>query len=165
MDKFDLKDDGYDNEGVLTVLEYHGNKVKPASTSKRTFNNVYVKNFSKDPEFTDEQLAELFKPYGEVQSATVMRDQNGMSKGFGFVYFSKSDDAEKATVEIKAKASEQMEDKETLKLFATEAMKKSDRVQLLTLNNFKYKKSIMYFSLFVKNFPPGTTEDELRIYF
>jgi RNA recognition motif-containing protein len=33
------------------------------------------------------------------------------------------------------------------------------------MNNFKYKKSIMFFSLFVKNFPPGTTEDELKIYF
>lgn len=31
--------------------------------------------------------------------------------------------------------------------------------------DFKYKKSIMYFSLFVKNFPPGTTEEELKIYF
>ena len=33
------------------------------------------------------------------------------------------------------------------------------------MNNFKYKKSIMFFSLFVKNFPPGTTDDELKIYF
>ena len=33
------------------------------------------------------------------------------------------------------------------------------------MSNFKYKKSIMYFSLFVKNFPLGTTEEELRIYF
>lgn len=33
------------------------------------------------------------------------------------------------------------------------------------MQNFKYKKSIMFFSLFVKNFPPGTTEDELKIYF
>ena len=33
------------------------------------------------------------------------------------------------------------------------------------MSNFKYKKSIMFFSLFVKNFPPGTTEEEIRIYF
>ena len=35
----------------------------------------------------------------------------------------------------------------------------------LQMSNFKYKKSIMFFSLFVKNFPVGTTEEELRIYF
>ena len=33
------------------------------------------------------------------------------------------------------------------------------------MNNFKYKKSIMYFSLFVKQFPVDTTEEELKIYF
>ena len=33
------------------------------------------------------------------------------------------------------------------------------------MNNFKYKKSIMFFSLFVKNFPVGTTDEELKIYF
>lgn len=33
------------------------------------------------------------------------------------------------------------------------------------MSNFKYKKSIMFFSLFVKNFPIGTTEEELKIYF
>lgn len=33
------------------------------------------------------------------------------------------------------------------------------------MNNFKYKKSIMFFSLFVKNFPLGTTEEELKIFF
>ena len=29
------------------------------------------------------------------------------------------------------------------------------------MTNFKYKKSIMFFSLFVKNFPVGTTAEEL----
>jgi hypothetical protein len=33
------------------------------------------------------------------------------------------------------------------------------------MTNFKYKKSIMFFSLFVKNFPVGTTAEELQIYF
>jgi hypothetical protein len=46
-----------------------------------------------------------------------------------------------------------------------EAKKKSIRQKELEMNNFKYKKSIMFFSLFVKNFPPGTTEEELKIYF
>lgn len=50
-------------------------------------------------------------------------------------------------------------------LYIKEAKKKSQREKELTMNNFKYKKSIMYFSLFVKNFPVGTTEEELKIYF
>lgn len=50
-------------------------------------------------------------------------------------------------------------------LYIKEAKKKSQREKELLMNNFKYKKSIMYFSLFVKGFPDGTTEEELKIYF
>ena len=50
-------------------------------------------------------------------------------------------------------------------LYIREAKKKYQRVAELQMNNFKYKKSIMFFSLFVKNFPPGTTVEELKIYF
>lgn len=50
-------------------------------------------------------------------------------------------------------------------LYIKEAKKKTQREKELQMNNFKYKKSIMYFSLFVKNFPVGTTEEELKIYF
>lgn len=50
-------------------------------------------------------------------------------------------------------------------IYVREAKAKSQRQHELMMQNFKYKKSIMFFSLFVKNFPPGTTEDELKIYF
>ena len=53
MDKFDLDIEGKDK---LSVLEYQGNKGK----IKRQFNNVYVKNFSKDPGFDEKSLEELF---------------------------------------------------------------------------------------------------------
>lgn len=165
MDKYDLRGDGYDNEGILTVLEYHSKKNQPYQ--RKPFNNVYVKNFSSDPDFTDELLHDLFKKYGEIQNACVMRDQNGKSKGFGFVCFVNAADAEKATSEIKAAAMAEIKDENigAPKLYACEAKSKSERAHELSINNFKYKKSIMYFSLFVKNFPVGTSEEELKIYF
>jgi len=76
----------------LSVLEYQGKK-----TFKKSFNNVYVKNFPKDPSFTEECLEELFKEFGEVQNAAIMRDGDGISKGFGFVCFTDASSAEKAT--------------------------------------------------------------------
>jgi polyadenylate-binding protein len=69
--------------------------------SRRPFNNIYVKNFSEDPDFKDEQLAELFKQYGDIQNACVMRDGEGRSKGFGFVCFYDPASAEKATEDNK----------------------------------------------------------------
>lgn len=160
LDKYDLRGDGYNGEGILSVLEYQQNK----RVQRRSFNNIYVKNFSKDSSFTDEQLAELFKVYGDVTSASVMRDQEGNSKGFGFVCFTEASAAEKATEAINLTQAEEGENEAT-RLFACEAKKKEDRCQQLQINNFKYKKSIMFFSLFVKNFPPGTTDDELKIFF
>ena len=45
------------------MLEYQGNKGK---INKRQFNNVYVKNLSKEPAFDEKALEELFEPFGEI---------------------------------------------------------------------------------------------------
>ena len=50
---------------------------------------LYVGNFSYS--VTDAQLEELFAPFGEVKSASVIGD-----KGFGFVEMSNTEEAEKA---------------------------------------------------------------------
>ncbi|EPY25899.1 polyadenylate-binding protein, partial [Strigomonas culicis] len=61
-------------------------------------NNLYVRNF--DPEFTDENLNELFKEYGTIKSCRVMTDANGNSRGFGFVSFADADQANEALREM-----------------------------------------------------------------
>jgi len=46
--------------------------------------NLYVSNLPYQT--TDDELRELFEPYGEVSSAVVIRDrETGRSRGFGFV--------------------------------------------------------------------------------
>jgi len=61
------------------------------------FTNVYVKNFSET--FTDDDLTKLFGSYGTITSATLMKDMNGKSRGFGFVNF-QSPDSAAAAVEV-----------------------------------------------------------------
>lgn len=56
--------------------------------------NVYVKNI--DDDVTDEELREHFSQCGTITSARLMRDDKGMSKGFGFVCFSSPEEATKA---------------------------------------------------------------------
>jgi polyadenylate-binding protein len=46
-----------------------------------------------------EELKEAFKDAGEIVSAVVMRDQAGVSRGFGFVNFSHPEDADRAVAE------------------------------------------------------------------
>ena len=175
MDKYDLSTDGQNGvTGYLSVLEYQGKKSQGV---RRSFNNVYVKNFPKDASFTEQSLAEIFKQFGDISSTAIMRDGSGESKGFGFVCYKEPAAAERAIQAVQkheAAAGEDGEAKESdgliqgvrlSDLYVREAKKKSVRMAELQMSNFKYKKSIMFFSLFVKNFPVGTTEEELRIYF
>ena len=51
-----------------------------------------------------EKLKELFASFGDIEEATVISDRfSGRSKGFGFVTFSKDEDAKKAIKEMHEK--------------------------------------------------------------
>jgi len=56
--------------------------------------NLYVKNI--DDAITDEELLKLFSEHGSVANAKIMRDANGINKGFGFVCYNSPEDAQKA---------------------------------------------------------------------
>ncbi|XP_073151128.1 polyadenylate-binding protein 7 [Henckelia pumila] len=58
--------------------------------------NVYVKNI--DDGVSDDELREYFSRCGTITSAKLMRDDKGMSKGFGFVCFSTPEEANKAVI-------------------------------------------------------------------
>ena len=63
---------------------------------------IYVGNLSYST--TDESLSKLFSQYGEVASATVIRDKiTGQSKGFGFVELAEQAHAEKAIAALNGK--------------------------------------------------------------
>jgi len=73
---------------------------------------------------TDEELTELFTPFGTVQSATLIFDrETGRAKGFGFVEFANDDEA-KAAIEA-------LNDKEVdgRQIVVNEARPREDRPQ------------------------------------
>ncbi|KAJ0064759.1 hypothetical protein NL108_013001, partial [Boleophthalmus pectinirostris] len=74
-------------------LEYGTKSIK--------FTNVYVKNFGDN--FTDEKLKEAFSAFGKTLSVRVMKDEKGVSRGFGFVNYAYHDDAQKAVDEMNGK--------------------------------------------------------------
>jgi len=65
---------------------------------ERKFNNIFIKNLPHS--YDDKKLEELFKPFGAITSAVVMRDAEGSSRGFGFVNFEESNNAAKAVESI-----------------------------------------------------------------
>lgn len=63
---------------------------------------VFVGNLSYA--VTQEDLTELFDPFGKVVSATVVMDRfTGQSKGFGFVEMGSGEEAEKAVQALNGK--------------------------------------------------------------
>jgi len=76
-------------------------QVKLEKLSKYQGVNLYIKNLEDD--FDDEKLRAEFEPFGTITSCKVMRDEKGISKGFGFVCFSSPDEATKAVAEMNNK--------------------------------------------------------------
>ena len=57
--------------------------------------NLYVGNLSYRT--TDQELREIFEPYGEVESARTISDrETGQSRGFGFVEMANAEEAQSA---------------------------------------------------------------------
>mmetsp|Transcript_17037 Transcript_17037/g.27340 ORF Transcript_17037/g.27340 Transcript_17037/m.27340 type:complete len:610 (-) Transcript_17037:1292-3121(-) len=85
-----------------------------------TFNNVYVKNLHES--VLEDKLREVFEKYGALTSVVVMKDAEGVSKGFGFVCFEDTEAAGKAVEELDGYAA--IEDKAWI---VCRAQKKAER--------------------------------------
>jgi len=64
--------------------------------------NIYVGNLS--PETTDDDLRQAFEAFGQVSTATVIKDKfSGESRGFGFVEMPSKTEADNAISEMDGK--------------------------------------------------------------
>ena len=81
-----------------------------ASAISAPFTNLYVKGLSE--RVTDERLRAEFEKFGAIVSAVVMRDQEGKTRGFGFVNFQNADDAARAVEGLNGKVVEEEEEGE-----------------------------------------------------
>jgi RNA recognition motif-containing protein len=64
--------------------------------------NIYVGNLAYG--LTDSNLKEIFAPFGEVASASIIMDRDsGRSKGFGFVEMPNNSEAENAIKALNGK--------------------------------------------------------------
>ena len=166
-----------DSKKVLIVSLYETKKNRNPNNERLPCNNLYVKNFPKkkiseeskngeqvEEDFTDDDLKELFQEHGEIQNAVVMRDENGNSRGFGFVCFKDGRDAKKALDSYSSKDKSDTSYSAD-QLYVTEAKSKQQRQDELMKNAYRYKMSQMYLNLIVKNLDPNTSEEDIKQYF
>ncbi|GAW10121.1 polyadenylate binding protein [Lentinula edodes] len=128
---------------------------------KAQFTNLYIKNL--DPEVTEEEFEKLFEPYGKVTSAIVQKDEEGKSRGFGFVNYESHEDAQKAV--------DALHDTEQhgRKLFVSRAQKKAEREEELrkSYEQAKMEKLSKYqgVNLYIKNLEDDVDDEKLRAEF
>lgn len=125
---------------------------------KANFTNIYVKNI--DLAYTEEEFEKLFAPYGKITSIYLEKDQDGKSKGFGFVNFEEHDAAVKAV--------EELNDKEIngQKIYVGRAQKKRERMEELKkqYEAIRLEKLAKYqgVNLFVKNLDDSIDSEKLE---
>ncbi|KHN18709.1 Putative polyadenylate-binding protein, partial [Glycine soja] len=76
------------------ILHHQFEEKRKEQILKYKGSNIYVKNI--DDHVSDEELRDHFSACGIITSAKIMRDDKGISKGFGFVCFSTPEEANKA---------------------------------------------------------------------
>ena len=125
---------------------------------KAQFTNIYVKNL--DPEVTQEEFVALFEQFGKVTSAVIQMDDEGKSRGFGFVNFENHEEAQKAVDNLHDS------DHKGRKLFVARAQKKAEREEELrkSYEQAKMEKLSKYqgVNLYIKNLEDEVDDDRLR---
>lgn len=125
---------------------------------KANFTNIYVKNI--DTEATEDEFRALFEKYGDITSASLARDQDNKSRGFGFVNYANHEDASKAVDELNDI------DFKTQKLYVGRAQKKHEREEELRkqYEAARQEKVSKYqgVNLYVKNLADEIDDEELR---
>ncbi|KAF4974308.1 hypothetical protein FZEAL_8776 [Fusarium zealandicum] len=125
---------------------------------KANFTNVYVKNINN--EASDDEFRLLFEQYGEVTSSSLARDQEGKSRGFGFVNFTTHEAAYKAVDELNGR------DFKGQDLYVGRAQKKHEREEELrkSYEAARMEKANKYqgVNLYIKNLDDDVDDDKLR---
>ena len=125
---------------------------------KANFTNIYVKNI--ESEVTDEDFRALFEKYGDVTSASIAREAEGKSRGFGFVNYVNHENAATAVEELHNK------DFKGQVLYVGRAQKKSEREEELRKQHeaARQEKASKYqgVNLYVKNLDDDIDDEKLR---
>lgn len=107
--------------------------------------NIFIKNLDKT--IDQKQLYDTFSFIGKILSCKIAMDEHGNSKGYGFVHFEKEECAERAIEKING-----MMINDRL-VYVGHFIPSSDRKSGMGKLRFN--------NIYVKNFPPDTTDEKL----
>ncbi|ORY35791.1 hypothetical protein BCR39DRAFT_512165 [Naematelia encephala] len=151
------------NDKKVYVGHHIGKKERQSKVEEQRaqFTNVFVKNI--DTEVTDEEFENLFTPYGEIISAALSKNEDGTSKGFGFVNFTDHEAARRACDELH---DNEIKGK---RIFVGRAQKRSERDDELKKSHeekrLENEAKSAGVNLYIKNLDDEWDDDRLRAEF
>jgi len=125
-----------------------------------SWTNVYIKDLA--PDITENDLDNSFGQYGKITSTAIMKNEDGSSKGFGFVNFDVHEDAVRASNELNNAPM----GNEQKRIVCCRAQKKVERLNELK-NKYKIIKMEQFskyngVNLYVKYLEDDIKEEQLR---
>jgi len=146
------------NGKKLFVGLFMQRKDRSGSEEEPKWTNIYVKNLAK--ETSEEKMKELFSKFGSITSAFLAMDENGQSKGFGFINYDTHEEAQAAIDEMNGK------DVDGNPIYVGRAQKKQEREKELKDMFEKLKRERMSkfqgVNLYVKNLDESIEDATLR---
>jgi len=142
-----------DAERALDTLNNTPIKGKPCrimwcqrdpSVRKSGVGNIFIKNL--DPSIGHKELYDTFSDFGNILSCKVALDENGNSKGFGFVHFEREDSATRAIQLVNDKIINNR------KVYVGKFESKKER---------NIQKELSWTNVYIKDLAPDITEDDL----
>jgi len=125
-----------------------------------SWTNVYIKDI--DTDVTDQELETVFSKYGKITSVVIMRKEDGISKGFGFVNFEDHEDAVKAVEALHGSPL----GRNGKAIWCARAQKKGEREAELKkkFKQIKMERMTKYsgINLYIKNLDDDVKEEQLR---
>lgn len=147
-----------DKKVYVGMFMSKGARSQMYNETTRKFTNVFVKNFGDSMD--DTKLRDMFEKYGEITSVVAARNDDGKSKGFGFVNFKEPEAAERACKDL--------HDTEFngKRLFVGRFQKKAERANVLKklYEERKQERNNRYtgINLYIKNLDDTIDDEKLR---
>ena len=124
----------------IRICKYEGKGINKQKNIKQS---LLVKNI--DINMTQKEFYNIFLKYGDIVSGKIEYDENGISKGFGYIYYYNEQSAEEAKKNLNGKS-----------YFGK-------NIEIVNLIPGKKNKNAI--TLFVLNIPCNITEDKLKSIF
>ena len=121
------------------------------SLRKSGVGNVFIKNLDKT--IDNKAMYDTFSAFGNILSCKVAQDENGISKGYGFVHFETEESANKSIEKVNGMLLNGR------KVYVGRFVPRKEREKELG------EKAKLFTNVYIKNFGEDFTDDQLRTMF